>query len=163
MGENTDELDRRILRELQLNARQSTTTIAAKLNIARSTAHDRIARLENAGVIAAYSVVLNWDPSAEKVQALILLSIKQQQTRRVLHRLEGYAEIQLCLAINGEFDLFVSAEAPRVEDLDALIDEIAEIPGVLRTQTSIVMSRKFDRRHEETAQRIAAQKIADRD
>jgi len=38
-----------------------------------------------------------------------------------------------------------------------LIDEISQIPGVLRTQTSIVFGRKFDRRYKETAQRIADQ------
>ena len=154
-----DDTDRRIVRELQINARQSTTTIAAKLNLARSTVHERIARLERTGVIAGYSVVLSRNPSEEVVQALVLLSIRQADTKRILHRLATYSEIMLCLSINGEFDLFLSAEAPRIEDLDVLIDEIAEIPGVLRTQTSIVFGRKFDRRYQDVADRIAEQAL----
>jgi len=152
-----DDLDRRIVRELQANARQSTTTIAAKLNVARSTVHERIARLERDEIITGYSVVLSRNPSEANVEALIQLSVKQQETRRVLQKLETYAEIKLCLSINGEYDLFLSAEAPHIEDLDVLIDEISQIPGVLRTQTSIVFGRKFDRRYKETAQRIADQ------
>lgn len=152
-----DGLDRRIVRELQRNARESTTNIAARLNVARSTVHERITRMEKDGVIAGYSVVLSKNPAEESIQVLVLMEVKQQETRKILKRLGNYAEIRLCLSINGEFDLFLSIEAPRIEDLDVVVDEIAEIPGVLRTKTFVVFGRRFDRGYNETAQRIAAQ------
>ena len=141
-----DDLDRRLAACLQGDARASTTTIANRLGVARSTVHERIKRLEREGVIAGYTAVLNTVPVEDAVQALVMLSINQQQTRRLVRQLEGYPEIKLCFAINGEFDLFLSIEAHKLEDLDALIDEIATIPGVRRSQTSIVLGRKFDRR-----------------
>ncbi len=152
-----DELDRNIIRELQSNARESTSNIAAKLNVARSTVHERIVRLERDGVIKGYTVVLSRDPDEARVEALIMLSIKQQETRRVLDTLSRFTEIRLCLSINGEFDLFLSAVASRVEDLELVIDDIARIPGVLRTQTSIVFNTKFDRRYTEIAKKITSQ------
>ena len=156
-----DELDRRIVRELQRNARESTTNIAARLNVARSTVHERIARMENDGVISGYSVVLSKNPSEESIQVIVLMEVKQQETRKILRRLGQYAEIRLCLSINGEFDLFLSIEAPRIEDLDVVVDEVAEIPGVMRTKTFVVFGRRFDRGYNETAQRIAAQFLSD--
>lgn len=150
-----DELDRRILRELQANARESTTNIAAKLNVARSTVHERINRLENDGIISGYTAILGRNPDEARVQALIMLAIKQQETRRVLDTLPKFSEIRLCLSINGEFDLFLSAVASKLEELEVVIDEIARIPGVLRTQTSIVFNTKFDRRYNEVAHRIS--------
>ena len=39
----------------------------------------------------------------------------------------------------------LSAEAPRLEDLDILVDDLAKIPGVLRTNTSVVFGRRIDR------------------
>lgn len=152
-----DELDRNIIRELQSNARESTSNIAAKLKVARSTVHERIVRLERDGVIKGYTVVLSRDPDEARVEALIMLSIKQQETRRVLDTLSRFTEIRLCLSINGEFDLFLSAVASRVEDLELVIDDIARIPGVLRTQTSIVFNTKFDRRYTEIAKKITSQ------
>ena len=143
-----DELDRRILAELKRNARESTSTIAARLGVARSTVHERIGRMEKDGTIAGYSVVLGRDPAGETVQIILLLEIRQQDTRRIVKRLEGYAEISTCLSINGDFDLCLTAEAPRIEDLDVLVDEIAEIPGVMRTKTLVVFGRKFERRGE---------------
>ncbi|AXI46869.1 Lrp/AsnC family transcriptional regulator [Sulfitobacter sp. SK012] len=156
-----DELDRSIIRELQRNARESTSNIAARLNVARSTVHERIARMENSGVISGYSVVLSRNPSAENVQVMVFLEIKQQETRKVLHRISQYSEVRVCLSINGDFDLFVSVEAPRIEDLDLVIDEIGMLPGVLRTKSYVVFGRRFDRRYKETAQRIAAQVFSD--
>ncbi|MFY0680390.1 MAG: Lrp/AsnC family transcriptional regulator [Thalassovita sp.] len=156
-----DDLDRRIIRELQRNARESTSNIAARLNVARSTVHERIARMEKTGVISGYSVVLSKNPSAETVQVMVFLEVKQQDTRKILHRIAQYAEVRVCLSINGEFDLFLSIEAPRIEDLDTIIDEIGELPGVLRTKSFVVFGRRFDRRYDETAQRIAEQMLTD--
>ncbi len=152
-----DDLDRRIIRELQRNARESTSNIAQRLGVARSTVHERIARMEKDKTIAGYSVILSRNPGEETVQILMLLEIRQQETRKVLQRLSTYPEIQVCFSVNGEFDLFISAEAPRVEDLDILIDEIGEIPGVIRTQTFVVFGRKFDRRSDETTEKIFRQ------
>lgn len=156
-----DELDRRIIRELQRNARESTSNIAARLNVARSTVHERIARMERDGVITGYSVVLSNNPSTENIQVMVLLEIKQQETRKILHRISQYSQVRVCLSINGEFDLFVSIEAPRLQELDVIIDEIGTMPGVLRTKSFVVFGRRFDRRYKETAQRIAEQVLAE--
>lgn len=156
-----DDLDRRIIRELQRNARESTSNIAARLEVARSTVHERIARMERDGVITGYSVVLSRNPSTESVQVMVFLEIKQQETRKILQRISQYTEVRVCLSISGEFDLFISIEAPRIEDLDIVVDEIGMLPGVLRTKTFVVFGRRFDRRYNETAQRIAEQVLAD--
>jgi len=140
-----DQLDRRIIAALQHNARESTTRIAAKLGVARTTVIERIKRMEERGVIAGYSVVLNSPEDAPRVQVVVLLEVQQKETTRIIKRLEAYPEVKLCLSINGEFDLLLSAEAPRIEDLDILVDDLAKIPGVLRTNTSVVFGRRIDR------------------
>ena len=140
-----DQLDRRIIAALQHNARDSTTRIATILGVARTTVHERINRMEERGVIAGYSVVLRESEDAPRVQIIVLLEVQQKETTRIIRRLEAYPEVKLCLSINGEFDLLLSAEAPRIEDLDILVDELARIPGVLRTNTSVVFGRKIDR------------------
>ena len=98
--------------------------------------------MEERGVIAGYSVVLSAPEDAPRVQVVVLLEVQQKETTRIIKRLEAYPEVKLCLSINGEFDLLLSAEAPRIEDLDILVDELAKIPGVLRTNTSVVFGRR---------------------
>lgn len=140
-----DDLNRRIIAALQLNARESTSAIAAKLGVARTTVHERIRRMEQSGVITGYSVMLGSPEDTPCVQVVVLLEVQQKETNRIIKRLETYPEVKRCLSINGEFDLLLAAEAPRIEDLDILVDDLAKIPGVLRTNTSVVFGRRIDR------------------
>jgi DNA-binding Lrp family transcriptional regulator len=147
-----DDIDRRLIALLQADARASTASLARRLGVARSTVHERIARLEKLGVITGYAAILSRNPSDENSQALVMLSVLQQQSRQVVDRLNAFPEIKLALAVSGEHDIFLTVEAPHLEDLDALLDEIAEIPGVERTKSWIVLARKFDRRYHEVIQ-----------
>jgi len=147
-----DDIDRRLVALLQADARASTASLARRLGVARSTVHERISRLEKNGVITGYAAILSRNPSDENSQALVMLSVLQQKSRQVVDRLNAFPEIKLALAVSGEHDLFLRVEAPHLEDLDALLDEIAEIPGVERTKSWIVLARKFDRRYLEIMQ-----------
>ncbi|TNJ46299.1 Lrp/AsnC family transcriptional regulator [Phaeobacter sp. B1627] len=140
-----DDLDRRIVAALQRNARETTTKLASKLGVARTTVHERIARLEDRGIIAGYTVVLRDPDEGSRVMIVILMEVQQKETSRIVKRLETYPEIRQCLSINGEYDLMVSAEAPRIEDLDILVDEVGRLAGVTRTNTLVVFGRRIDR------------------
>ena len=152
-----DEIDRKLITLLQANSRESTSELARKLDLARSTVHERIARLERDGIISGFSVVLSKDPFTDYVQAVVMLSIEPKQSRNVLKALEQYPEVKLCLAISGEYDLSILLEAPVLADLDGVLDEIGEMPGVERTMSSIVLSTRFDRRYREVATAVSHQ------
>ena len=152
-----DDLDRKLVALLQVNARQSTTTLAKRLDVARSTVHERITRLEKTGVITGYSAVLSKNPSESNVQALVMLSVDQRKSKQVVARLNSYPAVKVCLAINGAYDYFLSVEGKRLEDLDELLDKIAEIPGIERSTSSIVLARKFDRRYKEVLNMVTSQ------
>ncbi len=54
-----DDIDRRLLSLLQVNAREPVAELARKLKLARTTVVTRIARLERKGVVAGYGVRLD--------------------------------------------------------------------------------------------------------
>lgn len=141
-----DDLDRELIAILKSNARAKTSDIAKKLGIARTTVHERIQRLEKIGYITGYTVRLAEDPGVHKVEAYVLIEVLQQQNKQINQKLASFPEVKQSLAISGEFDLLVAVEAPQLEDIDEIIDEIALIPGVRRTQSSLVLGRKLDRR-----------------
>jgi DNA-binding Lrp family transcriptional regulator len=140
-----DNIDRHLIALLQSDARQSTMTLAKRLNLARSTVHERIRRLERDGVIRGYAVRLGQDPYDGYTQAVALLSIAQRQQRSVLDRLAALPEIKLCSTVSGDCDLFVLLETPALDDLDAVLDEIARCPGVERCRSLVLLARKIDR------------------
>ncbi|MFY0620212.1 MAG: Lrp/AsnC family transcriptional regulator [Pelagimonas sp.] len=140
-----DEIDRKIITHLQANARASATYIANRMGIARTTVQDRISRMERMGVIEGYTVRLQKRPDSPSVQVLVMIEVTQKSTGKVVKALNEFPEVRKCLSINGDFDLCVSAEAPHIEDLDILVDAIGALPGVERTNTSVVFGTRIDR------------------
>src|SRR3989344_3197869 len=61
-------------------------------------------------------------------------------------RLEARAEVEEVSAVSGPFDYLVFLRCTSHEQLDALLDKVGQLDGVRQTQTSIVLSRKIDRR-----------------
>jgi DNA-binding Lrp family transcriptional regulator len=74
-----------------------------------------------------------------------MLTVEPKQAAAVtaaLRRLPGVRRLQ---SVSGPFDMIAAVEAAGVADMDALIDEIGAVKGVERTNSSIVLSTKFDR------------------
>ncbi len=152
-----DELDRKLVALLQVNARESTSRLAKTLGVARSTVHERITRLEQTGVITGYSAVLSRNPSEGNVQAMVMLRVEQKRGKQVVARLNSFPSVKVCLAVSGNYDYFLSVEQATLEELEILLDDIGEIPGVERSTSWVVLSRKFDRRYKEVLEKVKTQ------
>ncbi|WP_419904622.1 Lrp/AsnC family transcriptional regulator [Kiloniella sp.] len=145
VAHHRDDLDRGILFSLQENARISTSLIAKSLNVARSTVHERITRLEREGIIQGYTAVIKPDPNERSIHALLYLELERNHSGIVIKQLQEFPEIISCSALTGEFNLFCTVEAPLLEDLDALLEEISILPHVIRTKSNVILANKFDR------------------
>lgn len=146
-----DQLDRDLLALLQADARMSVANLARKLEVARTTVLARLARLEAEGVIVGYTVRLGVDAAEPGLQAYVGISLNAKLQREVLKRLARMPELVQLASVSGEFDYIAVLRAPTPARLDALLDEIGEIEGVLKTTTSVVLALKIDRRAERVA------------
>jgi DNA-binding Lrp family transcriptional regulator len=145
MAEPLDKTDEQIVALLVSDARRSVSDIARLLGIGRATAHERIARLEKNGTIAGYTVILNRNPFEQTTQALVMLSIVQRRQKEIVRALQSLPEVVLCYSVSGDSDLIVNVQAPRIEDVDALLDEILGIDGVERCRSWIILGQQFRR------------------
>ena len=124
-----DDLDRHLLTLLQANAREPAANLARKLKVARTTVVARIARLEQAAV-----------------RAFCGLSVNAKSAPVIIKALGRLPEVEEVWAVSGQFDYMVLLRCSSPEQLDTLLDQMGQIDGVNQTQTSIVLSRKIDRR-----------------
>ena len=69
MPRTRDAIDRELLALLSSNARMSTSEIARRLDVARSTVNERIVRMEQSGVIAGYRAIVAPDSGAMQTRA----------------------------------------------------------------------------------------------
>lgn len=141
-----DDTDRHLLTLLQSNARLSTAELARSLKLARTTVVARIARLERVGIIAGYGVRLGQHQEQAAVRAYCGLSVGPKSGSRVVQHLSRLPEVEEVSAVSGQFDYLVLLRCASHEQLDAVLDQIGEIDGVNQTHTSIILSRRLDRR-----------------
>jgi DNA-binding Lrp family transcriptional regulator len=140
-----DDLDEHLLARLRDNARAPVAELARALGLSRTTVQSRLAKLERTGVIAGYAVRLAGAYEGARVHAFVMLTVEPKQAAAVtsgLKRLPGVRRLQ---SVSGPFDMIATVEAAGVAEMDAVIDEIGAMKGVERTNTSLVLSTKFDR------------------
>jgi DNA-binding Lrp family transcriptional regulator len=140
-----DELDRGLLALLQANARESTANLARKLGVARTTVLARLARLERDGVVVGYTVRLGADVAERTVQAYVGIVTDPKKAKDVTKKLARLPELRQLCSVSGEFDYIALLRADSTQRLDALLDEIGEIDGVLKTTSSVVLALRVDR------------------
>ena len=74
------------------------------------------------------------------------ISVLPKTAPAVLRALEAMVEVEEVSAVSGPFDYLVFLRCASHEQLDTLLDKVGQLDGVHQTQTSIVLSRKIDRR-----------------
>ena len=137
--------DEQLLSLLREDARASTADIARKLGLSRTTVQNRIARLEEQGVIRGYTVRVDDEYERSRIRAHILITLRPKQMPAVVKALQAMHEVRVLYSISGGFDLIAQAVAASVGEMDVLTDASGAIDGVERTTTSIILSTKFER------------------
>ncbi|TDD90803.1 Lrp/AsnC family transcriptional regulator [Actinomadura rubrisoli] len=135
-------LDLRILRRLVEQPRIGVTELAAKLGIARNTAHARVERLERDGVIGHRGREVDLGALGFELTAFTTLEVAQGRLREAAAALAAIPRVLEVLGITGQGDLLVRAVAPNGKQLHEVIDSILACPGVRRSTTSIVLTHQ---------------------
>lgn len=138
--------DQELVNILTANARTPLAEIAKMLGVSRATIQGRLARLEREGVIAGYTTIIGTDEAqATALSAIIMVELEVRQQGNVIAALKKKLEVIQCYTVSGHFDLFVKIRCATAAHLDEIIDWIAEMDGVRRTTSSILLARKIER------------------
>jgi len=137
--------DSRLMALLKANAREPVASLARKLNLARSTVQERIARLEREGVIKGYTVLLSEESEARNLRAVVMIAADPRQADRIGAELKRMPEVRALSAVSGAYDMMAIVEAETPARMDAVLDRIGKAAGVARTVSSIILSEKFSR------------------
>jgi len=55
-------------------------------------------------------------------------------------------QIETLHTVSGKFDIIALVHTAHTEDMDRLLDHVGAIPGVIRTESAVILSTKLDRR-----------------
>lgn len=144
-NDETNETDRRLLALLRVNARMSTSELARRLDLSRSTVLGRVKRLEQRGIITGYTTVYGRNYAQRLLAAHVLIKVAQKLTERTYRELQHIPEVTALYAISGDFDMIAIVRTESTAELSRLLDQISHLSGVERTQSSVILEEKFER------------------
>lgn len=140
-----DDVDRRILAELQQNGRLSLTELAERVRLSPSPCHRRLRALEQSGVISGYRAHLDAHAVGLTFEALVFVTMRAVD-QSTLSDFEDSVlmipEILQAQRLFGEPDYLLRVVSRDLPTFQRLYDEkLASLPGVQRLSSTLVMKR----------------------
>lgn len=131
MSVRIDELDRKILVELQRDAGQSLDEIAARVGSSKTPVWNRIRKLRDAGVIGRQTVILDAEALGFEATFFVLIRTSEHEAgwqRRFLKALRDRPEVQEAHRLAGDIDYILKVRVRNARAYDAfyqaLISEV---------------------------------------
>lgn len=140
-----DAIERKILAELERDARVSWVELSEKVNLSASACQRRVEALIERGVITGFSARI--DPRALGYDIEAYLSVKVERhdvasAQAFRKAIAGYPEVRACRMMTGDIDFLLRVIARDVRSYGQFVEEkILSLPGVTDASTSIVLDR----------------------
>ncbi len=141
-----DDRDLEIVAALQEDARATYADVARRVGVSPSTVHDRVRKLEEAGIIKGYQAVIDAGAVGLFVTALVaVMPLDPKQPDDLPERVEEFAEVEDCFSVAGEANYILKVRTRTTGDLEDLLRRVREKAGV-QTRTTVVLSIPFEGR-----------------
>jgi Lrp/AsnC family leucine-responsive transcriptional regulator len=142
-----DATDRRLIAALRADARATYAELGKLVGLSAPAVHDRVRRLEKAGIVTGYHAAVA--PAALGLGVSALVGIHQSdgtEQDELAERLSAVPVIEDCWFVAGEEAFVVKVRVPDVDALEHTLGVLRRIPGVARTRTTVVLSTRWENR-----------------
>ncbi len=136
-AEALDDLNRRILRELQDNPRITMSALGRRVGLSSPAVTERVQRLERTGVITGYR--LEVDPAALGLPVAAFVRVRPSggQLPKIAALAESLDQVSECHRITGEDCFLIKVHAATIDGLEELLDQFLQYG---QTVSSIVVT-----------------------
>ena len=140
-----DGTDRKILRLLEGDARLTYAEIGVQVGLAGSSVHDRVRKLEKAGVIKGYRAEIDFDQAGLPITAFVSLALRAATPPDLPRKIAEFPLVESCYSVAGDNSYTLVVCAPSTTALEELLDAIRGKLEVV-TRSTIVLSVPFEHR-----------------
>ncbi len=141
-----DHQDLVILQALQEDARGTFSDIGLRAGLSTSSVHERVKKLELAGVIRGYRAVVDPEALGLFVTALVSVTpLDPTQPDDVPARVSELAEVEACHSVAGEESYVLKVRVRTTGALEEFLQRLRE-KALVQTRTTIVLSTPFEHR-----------------
>ncbi|QQG48468.1 MAG: Lrp/AsnC family transcriptional regulator [archaeon] len=135
--EDSEKIDDLLLAILREDSRLPNTTIAQKLNLSESAVRRRISNLSSRGRIRKFTVEVE---DSGLSSAITWVSVSPSvPTKEVSEKIRSVKGVETVYETAGQFDVAVILRGANIVAVNASIEGVRRIPGVLNTNTTMVL------------------------
>lgn len=135
-----DELDRKIVRSMNRNARKSFREIAKDVGSSATAVINAVKKLEAAGAIKGYVPVVDPAYFGLQLAAVIAVRISQGKLLETQQKIAEDPRVTAIYDVTGEWDSFLVGHFADREDLNGFIKKVTSLRNVDRTVTHLVLN-----------------------
>lgn len=143
-GRPLDRIDTVLLAALQQEGRLRLEDLARRVELAPSSVHDRLRRLQREGVIRKWTI----DVAPEALGLTVLAFVGVRASRPCAELVEPLArigEIEEYHSVAGPLSFLVKLRASSTEHLLEIIERLRQIPSIEATETTVVLKTYLER------------------
>jgi DNA-binding Lrp family transcriptional regulator len=137
MALNLDDVDRKILRELQKDGRASFRDISSRIDVSTPTVSSRVQAMLDVGLIKGYSTVLDADMLGQ-VSVALMLESKPSDIEKVVDKIKDEEIVRQIFVLSDSRILCILAFFNQIK-YQKFLEALSEIPEIARMDNSMVM------------------------
>jgi DNA-binding Lrp family transcriptional regulator len=135
-----DELDKKIIKALQADSKQTFKDISKVTGVSEATVFNRIKKIEREGIIEKYTIKLNPEKFKEWFTAVTAINLESGKwVLEVVEKLKKIDNVHVIYDVTGEFDLIVIQRFKEKDDLFKFIRMVSAMPHISHTRSWVVM------------------------
>jgi DNA-binding Lrp family transcriptional regulator len=142
-----DEIDLRILTELQSDGRMTNVELASRVGISPPPCLRRVRALEEAGVITGYRALLDERKLGIEVVCFAFVHLASQAEADLAafeKRIRDWALVRECWTLSGDIDFILKCVAIDLKAFQDFVADLTALPNVRNVRTALALDRVKD-------------------
>lgn len=136
-----DNIDIKILKLLENNARMTASEISCIVNLSIPACSERMKKLEASGVIKQYTTIIDNRYLKKTLTAMMFVSLERPRfTDKFVEAVKSEGDVLECHYLAGDFDYLLKIVTENTDTLERLLNRIKSVQGVQKTRTTVVLS-----------------------
>ena len=142
---NMDNIDHKILKLLQKNARLSNQELADEVNLSASACHRRVKILESMGIIEGYQAKINYEKLGIKVEVMIeikLAQLTETDHKAFVSQIRDFAEVINAYIITGDSNYVLHIATKDLNSFSQfVVNKLNKIKGIMNINSKIILEK----------------------
>ena len=145
-----DKIDKQILNSLQKNGKITNSGLSKIVGISAPATHERVKRLEHAGIISYFTAVVNPEKIGFSIMGIVTIGLSLSSLSSVVEIKEQFFnldEVIECYQIAGENDFILKVIAKDIKAYGEFMNsKLTQIQGIQVIKSSFVIDNVKEKR-----------------